>query len=193
MKSQPLIKVKLLKKRLSCFQTLDVAFIMPINIKMPTNVLLPRWLISSCSVLEIAGGFRALETIWGSTCDCSSYRIYARVSFKRLCWPKEFRCTCKFWSEFLIISILYFVYVSSEVSAKLCIRADSSEPSLLTDAISTKISLLHICFQFLTATHHAHDYQLFWPWGYKTWVQSQTQNKAQWLAACGHMSASSQS
>ena len=29
--------------------------------------------------------------------------------------------------------------------------------------------------------------------GYKTWVQSQTQNKAQWLAACGHMSASSQS
>ena len=24
------------------------------------------------------------------------------------------------------------------------------------------------------------------PRGYKTWVQSQTQNKAQWLAACGH-------
>ena len=46
---------------------------------------------------------------------------------------------------------------------------------------------------------------LAWPWlpksltsrtrfrGYKTWVQSQTQNKAQWLAACGHVSASSQS
>ena len=31
------------------------------------------------------------------------------------------------------------------------------------------------------------------PRGYKTWVQSQTQNKAQWLAACGHVSASSQS
>ena len=31
------------------------------------------------------------------------------------------------------------------------------------------------------------------PRGYKTWVQSQTQNKAQWLAACGHLSASSQS
>ena len=31
------------------------------------------------------------------------------------------------------------------------------------------------------------------PGGYKTWVHSQTQNKAQWLAACGHMSASSQS
>ena len=30
------------------------------------------------------------------------------------------------------------------------------------------------------------------PRGYKTWVRSQTQNKAQWLAACGHMSASSQ-
>ena len=29
--------------------------------------------------------------------------------------------------------------------------------------------------------------------GYKTWVQSQTQNKAQWLAACEHVSASSQS
>ena len=28
---------------------------------------------------------------------------------------------------------------------------------------------------------------------YKTWVQSQTQNKAQWLAACGQVSASSQS
>ena len=31
------------------------------------------------------------------------------------------------------------------------------------------------------------------PRGYKTWVQSQTQNKAQWLAACGHKSTSSQS
>ena len=31
------------------------------------------------------------------------------------------------------------------------------------------------------------------PRGYKTWVRSQTQNKAQWLAACGHVSASSQS
>ena len=29
--------------------------------------------------------------------------------------------------------------------------------------------------------------------GYKTWVHSQTQNKAQWLAACGHVSASSKS
>ena len=29
--------------------------------------------------------------------------------------------------------------------------------------------------------------------GYKTWVHYQTQNKAQWLAACGHVSASSQS
>ena len=32
-----------------------------------------------------------------------------------------------------------------------------------------------------------------WPGGYKTWVHSQTQNKAQWLAAWGHVSASSQS
>ena len=32
-----------------------------------------------------------------------------------------------------------------------------------------------------------------WPRCYKTWVKSQTQNKAQWLVACGHMSASSQS
>ena len=31
------------------------------------------------------------------------------------------------------------------------------------------------------------------PWGYKAWVHSQTQNKAQWLAVCGHVSASSQS
>ena len=31
------------------------------------------------------------------------------------------------------------------------------------------------------------------PRGYKTWLQSQTQSKAQWLAACGHMSTSSQS
>ena len=31
------------------------------------------------------------------------------------------------------------------------------------------------------------------PRGYKTWVQSQTQNKAQWLVAFGHVSASSQS
>ena len=32
-----------------------------------------------------------------------------------------------------------------------------------------------------------------WPRGYKNWVYPQTQNKAQWLAACGHVSASSQS
>ena len=31
------------------------------------------------------------------------------------------------------------------------------------------------------------------PQGYKTWVQSQTQNKVPWLATCGHLSASSQS
>ena len=32
-----------------------------------------------------------------------------------------------------------------------------------------------------------------WPRGHKTWVHSQTQNKAQWLVACGHVSASNQS
>ena len=32
-----------------------------------------------------------------------------------------------------------------------------------------------------------------WPRGYKTWVHSQTQNKVQWLAGCGHVSAISQS
>ena len=32
-----------------------------------------------------------------------------------------------------------------------------------------------------------------WPQSYKTWVHSQTQNKAQWLADCGHVSAISQS
>ena len=35
--------------------------------------------------------------------------------------------------------------------------------------------------------------QQSWPRGYKAWVHSQTQNKAQWLAVCGHVSASSQS
>ena len=29
--------------------------------------------------------------------------------------------------------------------------------------------------------------------GYQIWIQAQTQNKAKWLAACGHVSASSQS
>ena len=37
------------------------------------------------------------------------------------------------------------------------------------------------------------DMQQIRPRGYKTWVQSQTQNKAEWLAACGHVPASSQS
>ena len=32
-----------------------------------------------------------------------------------------------------------------------------------------------------------------WPRGNKTWGQSQTQNKSQWLVACGHVSTSSQS
>ena len=39
------------------------------------------------------------------------------------------------------------------------------------------------------------QYKKTWPRGYKAWVQAQTQNKAQWLAACRHVhvSASSQS
>ena len=37
------------------------------------------------------------------------------------------------------------------------------------------------------------DCGMTWHRGYKTWVQSQTQNKAQWLVTCGHVSASSQS
>ena len=32
--------------------------------------------------------------------------------------------------------------------------------------------------------HQRTDLQFSWPRGYKTWVQSQAQNKAQWLAAC---------
>ena len=32
-----------------------------------------------------------------------------------------------------------------------------------------------------------------WPWGYKTWVHSQAQNKAHWLAASEHILGSSQS
>ena len=43
---------------------------------------------------------------------------------------------------------------------------------------------------------HWHAKQPLWwtrPRCYRTWVHSQTQNKAQWLAACGHVSASSQS
>ena len=38
-----------------------------------------------------------------------------------------------------------------------------------------------------------HIVELNWPQGYKTGVLSQTQNKVQWLAACGHVSASNQS
>ena len=41
----------------------------------------------------------------------------------------------------------------------------------------------------LTITYRS----LSWPQGYKAWVHSQTQNKAQWLADCGHVSAISQS
>ena len=37
------------------------------------------------------------------------------------------------------------------------------------------------------------DCGISWPQGYKTAVHSQTQNKTQRLAACGHVSASSQS
>ena len=48
---------------------------------------------------------------------------------------------------------------------------------------------LHIIFYSFTMETRL----ISWPWGYKTWVQAQTQNKAQWLAACGHVSANSQS
>ena len=37
------------------------------------------------------------------------------------------------------------------------------------------------------------DYIDYWPRGYKTWVHFQTQNKVQWLDACGHVSASNRS
>ena len=40
---------------------------------------------------------------------------------------------------------------------------------------------------------HRRHYVGSWTRGYKTLVQSQTQNKAQLLVACGHVSASSQS
>ena len=39
-----------------------------------------------------------------------------------------------------------------------------------------------ICFTKMGPRH-----KKTWPQGYKPWVQSQTQNKAQWLAACGHV------
>ena len=38
-----------------------------------------------------------------------------------------------------------------------------------------------------------HHLNFFRPRGYKAWVHSQTQNKVQWLADCGHVSAISQS
>ena len=41
--------------------------------------------------------------------------------------------------------------------------------------------------------YRRHTVHITRPRGYKAWVHSQTQNKAQWLAVCGHVSASSQS
>ena len=43
------------------------------------------------------------------------------------------------------------------------------------------------------SSQYGHIPSLIRPRGYKTCVHSKTQNKALWLAACGHVSASSQS
>ena len=54
-----------------------------------------------------------------------------------------------------------------------------------------KVPLYHPCNEFMIVLW-SDQYDL-WPRAYKTRVHSQTQNKAQWLAVCGHMSASNQS
>ena len=55
-------------------------------------------------------------------------------------------------------------------------------------------SNLYKMYQLFRIGHcYRTDLKISRPWGYKTWVQAQTQNKAQWLAACGHVSANSQS
>ena len=64
----------------------------------------------------------------------------------------------------------------------------SAIPSLKFDAIlasANKLQVLHVIWVTRSSKSR--------PRGYKTWVQAQTQNKAQWLAACGHVSANSQS
>ena len=52
----------------------------------------------------------------------------------------------------------------------------------LNDSAIHTLSLFKISYEIKTR-----------PRGYKTWVHSPTQNKVQWLAAWGHVSASSQS
>ena len=54
--------------------------------------------------------------------------------------------------------------------------------------------LLHICYVWIFVVwQKSRRGKESWPRGYKICVQSQTQNKAQWLASCGHVSPSSQS
>ena len=46
-----------------------------------------------------------------------------------------------------------------------------------------------ICSRCCCLLFYDSPLELTWPWSYKTWVQSQTQNRAQWLAASSQLQA----
>ena len=86
----------------------------------------------------------------------------------------------KYIYQYLIF--VYFTWLVKTFFLYMYILLKTRFPSVNNVKVETKIHLEQP-FTLLTKTR---------PRGYKTWVHSQTQNEAQWLAACGHVPASSQ-
>ena len=105
---------------------------------------------------------------------------------------KMFLLTVPRFVNHLCYFCLVFVMLSC-ASAYWCLLVTCWERADLLALVGD--SLLYFCYfpMWYPGSGVVLDCSESRPWWYKTWVQSQAQNKPQWLAACGHVSASSQS
>ena len=93
------------------------------------------------------------------------------------------------WTKLIYISN----YIFHSPTKQVCNRTpDFSQ--LEKQAYNRNTRFTTLTHTFTSCSHKpVHTCSLAWPRSYKTWVHSQTQNRAQWLVACGHVSASNQS
>ena len=104
-------------------------------------------------------------------------------------------CLCVNLSVYLTVCLHGCLSVCQSVCLPDCLPICQSDslPVNLTIPVCMSVCL-SICLLFKRNLElEIKLYLSIRPRGYKAWVHSQTQNKAQWLAACGHVSTSSQS
>ena len=115
--------------------------------------------------------------------------MFKPCSFFFFCWPLQDGAFCG-----SILLFLYFMFICVMLYCLFLVVVWSPDWNVLTSWLSCVLcSLVYFCHFPTWCFGSVLDCIYSRPRGYKTWVQSQTQNKAQWLAACGHVSASRQS